>query len=122
MDSHINDLWLGILAVFAGVLYTFKTYDDIAGLSRSSKFRKIMTGMGGSALTVWCVFELLFYFQLPERLCLPIAGACGYIGAEVFAGLFLQFIEKKIGNTTTGIEIPEPKPKSSKRKIPGEEN
>lgn len=113
-STHTNDIWLAILAIFAGVLYTFKTYEDISQLPRGAKIRKIITGMGGSALTVWCVFELLFYFQLPERLCLPIAGACGYIGAEVFTRLFLQFIEKKIGNTTTGIEMPEPKSKNSK--------
>ena len=105
-NAHTNDIWLAILAIFAGVLYTFKTYEDISQLPRGAKIRKIITGMGGSALTVWCVFELLFYLQLPERLCLPIAGACGYIGAEVFSKLFIQFIEKKIGNTTTGIEAP----------------
>lgn len=100
-DSHTNDIWLAILAILAGVLYTFKSYEDISNLPRGARIRKIITGMGGSALTVWCVFELLFYFQLPERLCLPIAGAAGYIGAEVFSRLFIQFVENKINKDAT---------------------
>ena len=98
-NSHTNDIWLALLAIFAGFLYVLKSYEDMSALTRGAKIRKILTGMGGSALTTWTVFEILFYFSLPERLCLALAGACGYLGAEVISKLVLQFIENKINKS-----------------------
>ena len=91
-----NDWWLAILSAVTAILYAIKNYDEFKNVPKLVRFRKLMYGMAGSAITTWTIFEILFYFELPGRLCLALAGACGYLGAEVISRLVITFIENKI--------------------------
>lgn len=100
MNSNSNDFWLLLLSGITAILYAVKNYDDMKETRKGVRFRKLLYGMFGSALTTWTMFELLYYFGLPERLCLAIGGACGYLGAEVVSRLIIGFIENKINRST----------------------
>lgn len=94
-----NDFWLALIAVTSSILYAIKNYDEFAKHSKWTRFRKLMYGMFGSALTTWAVFEVLKYLELPDRLSLALAASCGYLGAEVISRLVLNFIENKISGS-----------------------
>ena len=93
---HSNDIFLAFLAFLSAFLFALKNYKIQEEESTPDRIRRLMTGCIGSMITVWTVFELLIYFQLPERLCLALAGASGYIGAEVISKWIVKFIESKI--------------------------
>lgn len=90
-----NDFWLALIAFTSSILYAIKNYDEFASHSRWVRFRKLMYGMVGSAVTVWSAFELLIYAGLPDRLCLALSGMLGYLGSEVVSRLIINFIEAK---------------------------
>lgn len=90
-----NDFWLAAIAVASSMLYAIKNYDEFAQHSKWVRFRKLLYGMFGSAVTVWTAFELLLYMNLPDRLCLALSGMLGYLGSEVVSRLIIGFIEAK---------------------------
>lgn len=97
--GNSNDIWLAFLSFCSAVLYAVKNYDDFKEVSRWVRFRKLIYGTVGSALTTWVMFEILMYLNLPPRLCLALGASCGYLGAEVVSRIAIGFIEAKIGNS-----------------------
>ena len=94
--NQSNDIFLAFLAFLSAFLFALKNYKTQEEESIPDRIRRLMTGCIGSMITVWSIFEILIYFQLPERLCLALAGASGYIGAEVISKWVVKFIESKI--------------------------
>lgn len=95
-NENGNDVLLGIIVAIVVAVSAIKDYDAHTDLSPAARARKLLYGMVGSGLTTWTMYELLMYFALPSRLCLALAGACGYLGAEVVTRLLISFVEKKI--------------------------
>lgn len=95
-ENSSKDFWIAIVAFVTAMIYAVKHYDELEDMSKPKRVRKLVYGMTGSALTTWCVYEILIYFAMPERLSLALGGACGYLGAEVVSRIILGFIEKKI--------------------------
>lgn len=98
--NHNNDIFLAFLAFLSAFLFTLKNYKIQEEETTPERIRRLMTGSVGSMITVWAVFEILFYFQLPERLCLALAGASGYLGAEVISKFIVAFIDNKISKNS----------------------
>lgn len=95
-QQNNNDFMLFIVTIVVACISVLNDYDKYQDLSASARLRKLLYSLVGSGLTTWSVYELLLYFDLPSRLCLPLAGACGYLGAEVISRLIISFVEKKI--------------------------
>lgn len=89
-------LWLIVIAIISSFLYCLRLYDEHEYKSRWHLVRRILYGMGGSMLTTYVLYEVLIYAGLPNGLSIALGGAGGYIGAETFSRLFVQFLEKKI--------------------------
>ena len=96
-DNQNKDIFLVLIALFAGIITMLKGYDDLNGqISKGQKFRKLIVGCFGSFITVFAVFEVLAYFELPVRLCLALSAVFGYLGGDVSIKLLLGYIEKLV--------------------------
>lgn len=95
MES-LKDLYIAGVSILAAFLFWLNNYDKDKELSKGARYRKLLYGMLGSAITSWVVYEMLIYAQMPMRLSLALAAAVAYLGGEVISKIFVRILEKKI--------------------------
>lgn len=91
-------LWLLFTIGFASIMQGIKLCDTNNYKTKGELIRKVIYGMGGSGITVICVYHICIYFNLNDNLSLALGGACGYIGADYFIKFLERFLEKKINS------------------------
>ncbi|PUD46110.1 phage holin family protein [Helicobacter pylori] len=88
---------VGLIGLFVGVLYVFRSIRNEDFQSRSEKVIYFIQGVGSSMLITWISYEITdYFFQLPQSLCVAISGGVGYLGAESVSALALDSIKKRI--------------------------
>lgn len=94
--DNLKDVYIACVAFTAAFLYWVGNYDKDKELGKWAKVRKLTYGGIGASISCRLVFESLFYFGLPFRLCLAIASFVAYLGGDFVANLVVKLIDKKI--------------------------
>ncbi|BAO97562.1 KHP30-like phage protein [Helicobacter pylori NY40] len=88
---------VGLIGLFAGVLYVLRSIRNEVFKNKSEKLIYITQGMGSSMLITWISFEITeYFFNLPTSLCIAISGGVGYLGAESVSALALDSLKKRL--------------------------
>ncbi|NHA64518.1 phage holin family protein [Helicobacter pylori] len=88
---------VGLVGLFVGVLYVFRSIRNEDFKSMSEKVIYFIQGVGSSMLITWISFEITdYFFQLPQSLCVAISGGVGYLGAESVSALALDSLKKRL--------------------------
>ncbi|MGL2835349.1 holin [Helicobacter pylori] len=88
---------VGLIGLFVGVLYVFRSMKNEDFKSRSEKIIYFVQGVGSSMLVTWIGFEIMdYFFQLPQSLCVAISGGFGYLGAESVSNIALDSLKKRL--------------------------
>ncbi|WQV45341.1 phage holin family protein [Helicobacter pylori] len=88
---------VGLIGVFVGVLYVFRSIKNEDFKSKSEKVIYFIQGVGSSMLITWISYEITdYFFQLPQSLCVAISGGVGYLGAERVSSLALDSLKKRL--------------------------
>ncbi|EMG80111.1 hypothetical protein HMPREF1394_01747 [Helicobacter pylori GAM105Ai] len=97
ISKLIPYLLVGLIGLFVGVLYVFRSIRNEDFKSRTEEVIYFIQGVGSSMLITWISYEITdYFFQLPESLCIAISGGMGYLGAESVSALALDSIKKRI--------------------------
>lgn len=90
-------LLLGLIGLFVGVLYVFRSMRNEAFRNRTEKAIYFIQGVGSSMLVTWVSYEITdYFFNLPTSLCVAISGGVGYLGAESVSALALDSLKKRL--------------------------
>nr|WRE09994.1 phage holin family protein [Helicobacter pylori] len=97
ISKFIPYILVGLMGLFVGILYVFRSVKNEDFKSRSEKVIYFIQGVGSSMLITWISYEITdYFFQLPQSLCIAISGGVGYLGAESVSALALDSIKKRI--------------------------
>ncbi len=97
ISKFIPYILVGLMGLFVGILYVFRSVKNEDFKSRSEKVIYFIQGVGSSMLITWISYEITdYFFQLPQSLCIAISGGVGYLGAESVGALALDSIKKRI--------------------------
>ncbi|ANT42781.1 putative holin [Helicobacter phage Pt1918U] len=96
MSKLIPYILVGLIGLFAGVLYVFRSIRNENFKNRTEKVIYFIQGVGSSMLITWISYEIVdYFFQLPQSLCVAISGGTGYLGAESVSALALDSLKKR---------------------------
>lgn len=97
ISKLIPYLLVGLIGLFVGVLYVFKSIRKENFKNKCEKAIYIIQGIGSSMLITWISYEITnYFFQLPQSLCIAISGGLGYLGAESVSALALDSLKKRL--------------------------
>ncbi|RKV15259.1 phage holin family protein [Helicobacter pylori] len=97
ISKLIPYLLVGLIGLFVGVLYVFRSIRNEDFKSRTEKVIYFIQGVGSSMLVTWISYEIAtYFFQLPQSLCVAISGGIGYLGAESVSALALDSLKKRL--------------------------
>ncbi|MGN8468394.1 holin [Helicobacter pylori] len=97
ISKLIPYILVGLVGVFVGVLYVFRSVRNEDFKSKSEKLIYFIQGIGSSMLITWISYEITdYFFQLPQSLCVAISGGVGYLGAESVSALALDSLKKRL--------------------------
>ncbi|WQX88560.1 holin [Helicobacter pylori] len=87
---------VGLIGVFVGVLYVFRSARNENFRNRTEKVIYFIQGVGSSMLITWISYEITdYFFNFPISLCVAISGGVGYLGAESVSALVLDSLKKR---------------------------
>ncbi|MGN8518330.1 holin [Helicobacter pylori] len=90
-------IMVGLIGLFVGVLYVFRSIRGEDFKNESEKVIYIIQGVGSSMLITWISYEITdYFFNLPTSLCVAISGGVGYLGAESVSALALDSLKKRL--------------------------
>ncbi|WQX63958.1 phage holin family protein [Helicobacter pylori] len=97
ISKFIPYILVGLIGVFVGVLYVFRSIRNENFKNRTEKMIYFIQGVGSSMLITWISFEITdYFFQLPQSLCIAISGGIGYLGAESISIIALDSLKKRL--------------------------
>ncbi|QDK11835.1 holin [Helicobacter pylori] len=86
-----------IVGLFVGFLYALRSVRSENFKNKTEKVIYFVQGVGSSILITWISYEItVYFFQLPQSLCVAISGGVGYLGAESVSVLALDSLKKRL--------------------------